>query len=248
VIDCERQGRGFCFDSGETRTSVVEGLTITGGYAMEGGGVFIGWYTPGPSLVRCVITGNEADSGGGLYCGLYSAPSFTRCTFSGNTAHLGGGVCCWLEVAAALCECTISGNAAVPEDVFDLDGDGNTSEPTPLDLDRQARFVEDPNGPNTGNGTPPIVDMGAYEFQVGQTWCLGDANCSGGEPDSQDIPYFVSALQGSAAWATYYLSQHPGRLPSCPYQVCDLNGGGGDFSDIGPFIAHLGQPCDPYRP
>jgi len=32
-----------------------------------------------------------------------------------------------------------------------------------VDLDGGPRFIEDPNVPNTGNGTPPIVDMGAYE-------------------------------------------------------------------------------------
>jgi hypothetical protein len=43
-------------------------------------------------------------------------------------------------------------NAAVPPDVFDLDHDGNTTEPIPLDLAGRTRFV--------GN-----VDVGAYEKQ-----------------------------------------------------------------------------------
>jgi len=54
-------------------------------------------------------------------------------------------------------------NALVPADVNDVDGDGNTSEPTPLDLDLTARFVEDLLAPNVGVGTPPLVDMGCYE-------------------------------------------------------------------------------------
>ena len=33
------------------------------------------------------------------------------------------------------------------------------------DLDDNPRFVDIPTVPDTGNGTPPIVDMGAYEFQ-----------------------------------------------------------------------------------
>jgi hypothetical protein len=33
-----------------------------------------------------------------------------------------------------------------------------------LDLDKGPRQVDDPAAPNTGNGTSPIVDMGAYEF------------------------------------------------------------------------------------
>jgi len=55
-------------------------------------------------------------------------------------------------------------NTAVPADTTDLDGDGNTTEPIPWDLDGGCRVVDNPDAPDTGNGTPPIVDMGAYEF------------------------------------------------------------------------------------
>jgi hypothetical protein len=54
-------------------------------------------------------------------------------------------------------------NAFVPPDLNDVDGDGNTTEPTPLDLDLTPRFVEDLLAPNVGAGTPPLVDMGCYE-------------------------------------------------------------------------------------
>ncbi|MFQ5807169.1 MAG: hypothetical protein ACE5I3_12040, partial [Phycisphaerae bacterium] len=63
-------------------------------------------------------------------------------------------------------------NDAVPPDIADLDGDGDVDEPIPFDLDGNPRFVDDPGMPDSGNGTPPIVDMGAYEFQ-GET-CFGD--------------------------------------------------------------------------
>ena len=54
-------------------------------------------------------------------------------------------------------------NARVPADWLDLDGDGDTSEPLPLDLDGAARFQDDPGAPDVGAGTPPLVDMGALE-------------------------------------------------------------------------------------
>jgi len=72
-------------------------------------------------------------------------------------------------------------NTAVPADVADLDGDGDTAEPTPLDLNWLPRFVDDPNTPDTGvnvPGIPEIVDMGAYEYQ--------DCN-DNGENDALDI-------------------------------------------------------------
>jgi uncharacterized repeat protein (TIGR01451 family) len=54
-------------------------------------------------------------------------------------------------------------NTTVPTDTFDLDGDSVFTEPLPFDLDGHPRFVDVPFRPDTGNGTPPIVDMGAYE-------------------------------------------------------------------------------------
>ena len=54
-------------------------------------------------------------------------------------------------------------NAVVPADTFDLDQDGNTSEPIPVDLVNQPRFVDVPASPDSGNGPPPIVDIGAFE-------------------------------------------------------------------------------------
>ena len=56
-------------------------------------------------------------------------------------------------------------NGAVPADASDLDDDGDTTEPIPWDLDGHPRFVDDVGMPDTGMGPPPIVDMGAYEFQ-----------------------------------------------------------------------------------
>src|SRR5262249_5342213 len=44
----------------------------------------------------------------------------------------------------------------------DLDGDANTAEPTPYDLDGQARFF-DACFDDPGDGTLPRVDIGAYE-------------------------------------------------------------------------------------
>ena len=57
-------------------------------------------------------------------------------------------------------------NDALPADAFDLDNDGDTTEPIPFDLAGGPRRADDPDTPDSGNPGapgPPIVDMGAYE-------------------------------------------------------------------------------------
>jgi hypothetical protein len=56
-------------------------------------------------------------------------------------------------------------NSSVEADLMDLDGDGNTSEQLPLDLLYSNRFYDVDTVSDTGAGTAPIVDMGAYEAQ-----------------------------------------------------------------------------------
>ena len=54
--------------------------------------------------------------------------------------------------------------SALPADVFDLDGDGNTVEPIPLDLAGRSRRDDDSETADTGVGPAPVVDMGAFEY------------------------------------------------------------------------------------
>ena len=58
-----------------------------------------------------------------------------------------------------------------------IDAGDNTAVPGEIttDLDGNPRFLDDPETPDTGVGDPPIVDMGAYEFQP----CVGDINNDG---------------------------------------------------------------------
>jgi hypothetical protein len=95
----------------------------------------------------------------------------------------------------------------LPADVADLDGDGNTSEPLPLDLDGTPR-VQD--GDDDGDAAP---DMGAYEFP--EPPCPEDLN-GNGNVDFADILAII------AAWGPC--------VGECPE---DLNGNGQvDFADI----------------
>ena len=90
-------------------------------------------------------------------------------------------------------------NTAVPPDEFDLDNDGDTTEPIPFDLAGFPRFVDDPKTIDTGNGSPPIVDMGAYEF----TGMINPLDLTGdGVVDAADLAQLLAdwgACPGCAA-------------------------------------------------
>ena len=90
--------------------------------------------------------------------------------------------------------CTDAGdNSLVPDDVLDMDGDGNTTEKMPLDVYGDPRRSDDPDVPDTGAGTAPLVDMGAAEFQ-GRS-CAADFN-GDGSVNTLDVLAFLNAWVG----------------------------------------------------
>ena len=111
-------------------------------------------------------------------------------------------------------------NAAVPLDEFDLDNDGDTAEPIPFDLAGLPRFVDDPKTIDTGNGSPPIVDMGAYEF----TGMINPLDLTGdGVVDAADLAQLL------ADWGT---------CPGCP---ADYTADGiVNAADLGELLANWG--------
>ena len=123
--------------------------------------------------------------------------------------------------------CVDSGNNdAVPADTLDLDNDDDTAEPIPLDLGGNSRFFDDAGMLDTGNGTPPIVDMGAGEFQ-GQT-CYGDL-----DGDSQVGLADLAQLLG-----------HYGMISGAVYTDGNLDRDGDvDLADLASLLGLYGRIC-----
>jgi hypothetical protein len=116
-------------------------------------------------------------------------------------------------------------NDAVPPDLADLNRNENTSERVPFDADGAQRFFDDESTPNTGNGTPPIVDMGAFEFQLGG--CDGDLD-GDGDTDLADLGILLADFG----------CPQPGPCAG------DLDGDGDtDLADLGILLADFG--CAP---
>ncbi len=139
VLDGNGVGSVVTFQSGETRSSVLEGFTITGGEATFGAGIrCVRSSSPtirnneirenrailsggGIALIRShpLIEGNrilenEARMrGGGICCGEESDPVISTNTIRGNTAlHVGGAVC-WSDSLGRFVENDVRANRAL---------------------------------------------------------------------------------------------------------------------------------------
>ncbi|MDH4238038.1 MAG: hypothetical protein OEW48_00605 [Phycisphaerae bacterium] len=125
IINCNgtwtEHHRGFYFHSGEDANSIVDGFTITNGYATDGGGIKC-CYSSSPIISNCIIMRNSVDdNGGGIYC-RDSSPMLNNCTFNENwnlTIYIdppedligcGGGMCNYENSSPILTNCTFSRN------------------------------------------------------------------------------------------------------------------------------------------
>lgn len=97
IIDCEGGPAsprfGFWLANGETRATVLEGITVHGGYYP--GGAAIIHDNSSPSIINCVFSNNTASTygGGAIGCGQGS-PLISHCKFENNTAPVGGAIYC----------------------------------------------------------------------------------------------------------------------------------------------------------
>ncbi len=119
TIDALQLGR-VIKSLGNDDTTLIEGLTLTGGYIPEsahyGGGIHI--ENGSPRVERCLLAGNYAEyKGGGAYC-IDSEASFTECLFVDNEGENGGGGGMGLQNAdVTLTNCTFKDN-------YGIDGGG----------------------------------------------------------------------------------------------------------------------------
>jgi uncharacterized repeat protein (TIGR01451 family) len=157
-------------------------VTFSGNSASGSGGGMYSTYQSDHTLTNAILWGNTAATTGTeqIYHHSDSTPTISYSDIQGS-----GGSSTWdtalgtdgggnidsapLFVSAGNLRLQTSSpaidagnNDAVPIDTQDLDGDGDTVEPLPYDFDNQTRFWDMP-ATDTGSGTAPIVDMGAYE-------------------------------------------------------------------------------------
>ncbi|MCP4837915.1 MAG: hypothetical protein GY894_00945, partial [Planctomycetes bacterium] len=130
IIDGEHSRRGITCDSGESASTVIDGFTVTNGWASGGSGILCDDQSS-PTIRYCTISGNNGYSngyyvGGGIGLRNGSHPTIKYCVISNNTAGgqnewsmgYGGGIGCgphseWNSsntCSPIIDHCTISGN------------------------------------------------------------------------------------------------------------------------------------------
>ncbi len=98
VVDGSFLGRIFNFESLEDSTSVLTGLTITGGSHAYGGGINC-FTRSSPKITRNIVTGNSSFGGAGIRC-YHSSPVIRNNMIRGNNVLWGGhgaGISCYFS-------------------------------------------------------------------------------------------------------------------------------------------------------
>lgn len=112
VIDCENKDRGFYFHRTESQATLLEGITILGGWASYGGAVYC-TDQASPTLRNCILRDNCATVYGGALAGDYeTSPTIERCLIYANVGQSAGGGIYSSNGSLTLTDCTISRNTS----------------------------------------------------------------------------------------------------------------------------------------
>ncbi|MHC4107323.1 MAG: right-handed parallel beta-helix repeat-containing protein [Planctomycetota bacterium] len=189
-------GGGMCNNSANP---TVADCSFSGNVALLGGGManILG----GPTVANCTFSGNDGGGGMFNYDGTNVEVSNCILWGNANGQIFGSATTTvlysivqdgWAGTGNVDADPTFvrnpdpgpDGEWATHDDDYGIlrllpgspavDAADNTAVPLEIttDLDGNPRFVDDPDTLDTGYGDPPIVDMGAYEFQLPCPWDL----------------------------------------------------------------------------
>ncbi len=228
TIDANQQSR--VFSVGESVTATIDGLTITGGLADEGGGI----YSEGTlTVVSSTLVGNSATGqygyGGGIYSALNSVLTVTGCTFSGNSAVSdGGGI--YNNGMLTVTGCTFAGNSAERYGGGIRRQNGSLTVTNSIVVLNEALSHEDVSGAlRIGSGFNLIgVDPGFVRnpSDGGDGW--------GDDPGTPDVDESANDDYGNLHLTAYSAAVDAGNNALLPADALDLDNDG-DTSEPIPF-------------
>lgn len=203
-IDGNELGSAVTCESGEDENSILDGFTITPGYATYGGGMYN--YGSNPTVTNSILWDNDALAGPEIWIGIPAAPSTLSIRHSDvkggqSSVHVNGGTLAWgpgmMDVDPLFVDSTNGDlHLTCPSPCRDT---GNNSDVTEInDFEGDPRIV---------NGT---VDMGADEFHT-HLYQTGDATPGGtveiklvGKPDTNPVFLWVGSGVMGAPISTQY--------------------------------------------
>jgi uncharacterized repeat protein (TIGR01451 family) len=258
------RGGGIVMHAGAF-ASILRDLTIAGNSATgEGGGL---WHESGISwtLTNSVFWGNTAPANPQIATWVANVPIVTYSVVQGGYTGSGssnvldqdplfvdangddnllGTADDDLHLQLASPAIDAGNNGAVTTDKVDLDDDRDTTETLPLDRDYNDRFIDVVGKVDTGVGTPPIVDMGAYE--AAERFVDLAIDKDDGFVDlapGQRVAYAIEAtnLSGETVFAAQVSDTFPVDLSSCSWSC---TAAGGAVCTAGPVAGDLNDSAD----
>ncbi|MFQ5422479.1 MAG: dockerin type I domain-containing protein [Phycisphaerae bacterium] len=232
---------------GSFGSTTLTNCLFSGNSSNHGGGMMA---FGAATLANCTFSQNNATLDSGGFGSAFLTPSLTNCLLWGNTSPgtLERQQIFGLPVSVDY-SCvegwtgTLGGVGNIGADplfVNPVAGDYHLSAGSPsidagdsaavpvgimTDLDGNIRFFDEPATPDSGNGGPPVVDMGTYEFGAGVP-VIGDVDCDG-IVNMSDAQALVDVLLGTDI--------HP-----CHVAAADMNGDGlMDGNDIQDLVSIL---------
>jgi len=245
---------GAIYNDGTSPTII--NCTFQGNQATAGGGIY-NTFCPffsvpsEPTITNCILWNNTPDQ---IFDDVVNIPP------ADTTVHYSDVQGGWSGTgsnnidADPLFVDAINGDLRLQAGSPCIDAGDNTAVPDGIDtdLDDNPRFVDDPDTADSGNGDPPVVDMGAYEFRVPCPWDLdGDGNVFVTDlllllMDFGSCEGSPSDFDGDGCVTVMDLLTLLGNWGPCPGSPCvwDVNGDGTvDQSDLQQVLDNFG-PCD----